>query len=135
MKKFWMLLAVGFVLTGCADTQGAGNNNDSSSEVTSSQEKAEVVHVTISVSVDGEAIDDGTQELELEEGTNLLEAMKEHYEIEETDTFITAINGHSQDTDAGKYWLFDLNGEMAPTGANDTVLQEGDVVEWKLEAM
>lgn len=24
--------------------------------------------------------------------------------------------------------------EMAPTGANDTKLEEGDVVEWKLEA-
>lgn len=135
MKKVWMLLAVGFVLTGCADTQGAANTTESSAAVSSAQEKAEVIHVTVSVSVDGESIEQGTQELELEKDTNLLDAMKEHYEIEETDTFITSINGYSQDTEAGKYWLFDLNGEMAPAGANDTVLQEGDVVEWKLEAM
>lgn len=60
--------------------------------------------------------------------------MEEHYELEEADGFISAINGHEQDEEAGKYWLFDLNGEMAEVGAAELELSDGDLVEWKLEA-
>lgn len=131
MKKLLALLATGFILTGCMGPE-SDTEVDISNEISSVVEDA--VSVTISVTVDGELIEDGTKELEVEAGSILLDVMKDAFEIEETNTFIDSINGHEQDADAGRYWLFDVNGEMAPAGANDTELEEGDVVEWKLEA-
>ena len=130
MKKFLALLAAGFVLTGCSTTDTAV---ESSSEAVVSSVVEESISVTIQISVDGESVDDLTKTLEVEEGAILLDVMKEHYEIEETDTFINTINGYQQDDANGKYWLFDVNGEMGMKGANETELQEGDVIEWKLE--
>lgn len=130
MKKILALLAAGFVLTGCSTTDTAV---ESSSEAAVSSVVEESISVTIQVSVDGEGVDDLTKTLEVEEGAILLDVMKEHYEIEETDTFINTINGYQQDDANGKYWLFDVNGEMGMKGANETELQEGDVIEWKLE--
>ncbi|CZR08920.1 protein of unknown function [Trichococcus flocculiformis] len=134
MKKYLALLAAGFILTGCGVSDSDTQVTETSSAVSSSVAE-ETVAVTIHVSVDGEEIEGGTKEVEVEPGAILLDVMKENYEIVEKDTFIESINGHEQDVEASKYWLFDLNGEMAPAGANDTELQEGDVVEWKLEPL
>lgn len=132
MKKYLLLLASGFILAGC---QAPQTTEESVSETIESTIAEETITVTVRLLVDGEEIEGGSQELQVEEGAILLDVMKENYEIEEADGFITSINGQAQDEDAGKYWLFDLNGEMAPVGANETELQEGDLVEWKLEAM
>lgn len=134
MKKYLMLFTAGFILAGCQSPQET-QESVSETVISSSVAEEETITVTIRISIDGEEIEGGSKELEVAEGANLLDVMKENYDVEETDTFITAIEGHEQDTEAGKYWLFDLNGEMAPVGASDTELQEGDVVEWKLEAM
>lgn len=141
MKKLLTFLTAGLILAGCsADTGNESQSSAVSDEAVSStavasSEAKETVAVTITISVDGKEIEDGTQQLEVEPDMNLLEVMKENYDIEEENAFITSINGHKQDEEAGKYWLFDINGEMAPAGANDTKLQEGDTVEWKLEAI
>ncbi|MGP6139910.1 MULTISPECIES: DUF4430 domain-containing protein [unclassified Jeotgalibaca] len=132
MKKYLFLLASGFILAGCQSPQ---TTEESISESTISSVMAETITVTMRMSIDGEEVEGGSQEIQVEEGAILLDVMKENYDIEETDGFITSIDGQEQDTEAGKYWLFDINGEMAPVGANETELQEGDVVEWKLEAM
>lgn len=134
MKTYLMLFTAGFILAGCQSPQET-QESVSETVISSSVAEEETITVTIQISIDGEEIEGVSKELEVAEGANLLDVMKENYDVEETDTFITAIEGHEQDTEAGKYWLFDLNGEMAPVGASDTELQEGDVVEWKLEAM
>ena len=90
------------------------------------------VEITIDIYVDGELIDDGSQTIEVEEGAILLDVMKEHFDIEEKDGFISAINGHEQNADENRWWLYDVNGEMAEVGAGDLELAEGDLVEWKL---
>ena len=135
MKKIWMLFIAGFILTGCAD---AGNNaldsaeNQSSVKVSSSVKSEEAISVTIQVTDEGKLIEEGTKTVEVEAGTNLLEAMKSNFEIEEDNGFITSINGHEQDDQAKKYWLFDINGEESMVGAGDLELQEGDLVEFHL---
>lgn len=53
--------------------------------------------------------------------------------FEEEGGFVTSINGISQDTEAGCYWVYYINGDFAPVGAGDYVVQEGDEITWKLE--
>ena len=131
MKKWLLLLASTLVLVGCGQTT---QTEETASTPVESSEQAVLAEVTVSVTVDGEEIDEGEQVLEVEEGAILLDVMKEHYELEEADGFISAINGYEQDEEAGKYWLFDLNGEMAEVGAAELELSDDDLVEWKLEA-
>ena len=137
MKKWLLLLSASFVLVACgeqmpADTSGSNVENEVSSEVASSE--AELVEVTLSVTEDGELITDGEQVVEVEAGAILLDVMKENYEIVEENTFISAINGVEQNADAGKWWVFDVNGAMGEKGAAEIELQAGDLIEWKLEA-
>lgn len=139
MKKWLLLLSASFILTACGE-QTTETSTDTTSQETSSviedasTEDAVTVEVTISVTEDGELIENGEQVVEVEEGALLLDVMKENFEIEETDTFINAINGVEQDATANKWWLFDVNGEMAQAGAAETELKAGDLIEWKLEA-
>lgn len=139
MKKWLLLLSASFILTACGE-QTTETSTDTTSQETSSviedasTEDAVTVEVTISVTEDGELIENGEQVVEVEEGALLLDVMKENFEIEETDTFINAINGVEQDANANKWWLFDVNGEMAQKGAAETELKAGDLIEWKLEA-
>lgn len=140
MKKLWMLFAAGFILTGCADNgnkdlssaETAGQATSSMEAVTSVKDE-DAISVTVHVKEDGKEIEDGTKELEVESGAILLDVMKENYEIEDDNDFITSINGHKQDDEAKKYWLFKVNGEDSMVGAHQTELQEGDVVEFNLE--
>lgn len=137
MKKWLLLTASALFLVGCGEVETppaeSVESMSSTAESVAVVEDA-MVSATIKVTVDGEAIDDGEQEVEVEEGTMLLDVMEEYYEIEETDTFISSINGHAQDADANKWWLFDVNGEMSEVGAADLEVKEGDLIEWKLEA-
>lgn len=133
MKK--LLLLSTLLLVGCGQT--TNETADVSAPVTiesSSEVEVQELLVSISVTVDGEVIEEGDVEVEVEEGQNLLEVMKENFDIEEADGFISSINGYEQDDAEGKYWLYDVNGEMAEVGAADFELSDGDQIEWKLEA-
>lgn len=133
MKK--LLLLSTLLLVGCGQT--TNETADVSVPVTiesSSEVEVQELLVSISVTVDGEVIEEGDVEVEVEEGQNLLEVMKENFDIEEADGFISSINGYEQDDAEGKYWLYDVNGEMAEVGAADFELSDGDQIEWKLEA-
>lgn len=139
MKKL-LLLSTALLLVACGQTtndtveeaapETVETTVESSTEADSAQE--EVINIT--VSVDGEVIEEGEQEVELEDGKNLLDLMEANFDIEQTDGFISSINGCEQDEEAGKYWLYNVNGEMAEVGAKELELNDGDRIEWKLEA-
>lgn len=118
-----LLLAAG-ILAGCGTTEQPQQNQQA-------EQKTEQ-QVTITLSEDGEEI--SSKEVSFEEGDNLLDIMKENFEIEEDGGFITAIDGHSQDENANKYWLFTVNGEMSQVGANELELKDGDDVVFDLQA-
>lgn len=122
MKKWFLLLFAGTMLSACGTT-------DSEEAVA---ESTDVAEVTINVSVEGELIENGTVETTVEPGEFLLEVMREEFEIVDEGGFITAINGIEQDTENDKYWLFDLNDEMAPVGAHELELNDGDVIDFDL---
>ena len=57
----------------------------------------------------------------------------EAYKFEEKDGFITSIDGHAQDEAKGLYWMFKVNGEMAPKAANQITVKDGDKLEFYQE--
>ncbi|WP_239254740.1 DUF4430 domain-containing protein [Listeria ilorinensis] len=73
-----------------------------------------------------------TQKIKADQGMSLFTIMKEYFEVEDEDGFITSINGVSQNESAGEYWLFEVNGEMSPKGAKDVFPKNGDQISWDL---
>ena len=51
-----------------------------------------------------------------------MKVLKANYKIEEKNGMITSIDGHSQDEAKGLYWMYKINGEMAPKGAAETTV-------------
>lgn len=117
-----LLLAAG-ILAGCGTTEQQEQNQQA--------EQQTEQQVTVTLSEDGEEI--SSKEVSFEEDDILLDVMKENFEIEEDAGFITSIDGHSQNKDENKYWLFTVNGEMSPVGANEVELKDGDEVVFNLQ--
>ncbi|GAB2323676.1 DUF4430 domain-containing protein [Alkalibacterium sp. m-11] len=142
MKKtvnlFTLSLLSTLVITGC-NTNDTENTEDAAVEENQSEESVETAEDTATVSIvlqeGGDVIEGSEQEVEVEEGMTLLDVMHEHYDVEDDGGFITSIEGISQDEEEGHWWLFDINGEMAPAGAGETYLDDGDEVVWNLGGM
>lgn len=127
MKKivFSLLLALSTtIFVGCSGDAAPTPSPTSSSIVST-------ISVTVTLSVDGKQKD--SKKLTVTEGEDLLTAIKSSFSIEETDGFITSIDGDTQDEAAGKYWLFTVNGEMSPVGAKEVVLKQGDKIVFTLD--
>ena len=62
-----------------------------------------------------------------------MKVLKANYKIEEKNGMITSIDGHSQDEAKGLYWMYKINGEMAPKGAAETTVKKGDKIEFYQE--
>lgn len=134
MKKMNLLfLTILGVLTisGCA-TNTPETKSTSSNESSTSQAIAQTT-ATIVITVDGKEVEN--KEVSFNEGDVLYDVMAANFEIKDQEGFINSIDGQSQDESAGKYWMYDLNGEMALEGAKDLVLKSGDTVLFKLEVM
>lgn len=143
-QKIWikssllMILVLG--LTACQTTEPKTEettaiNTVESTVVDSSvkaDEKSEAT-IVIKITVDGEEIAN-QEDIKINEGDILLDVMKASFKVQEKDGFVTAIEGHTQDEKANKFWMFDVNGEMAPVGAGEYKLKDQDQIVWKLEA-
>src|SRR5699024_9439318 len=117
---FAMILTVG-VLFGCDSTNVEPNN--------SATEQAEVqVEIIISVE-NGEDII-ATEELAIESGTNLMTLMEDNFEVVNDGGFISSINGIEAEDGQTYAWLYTINGEHAMTGAEDYIIEDGDVIEF-----
>lgn len=127
MKKWLFLMSASATLVACG--------TEATETAESINQANDLIEVTINVAVDGETIEDGSITSNVEEDAVLFDVMEASFDVEDEDGFITAINGYEQDEDANKYWLFDLNGEMAPVGAQDLKLSDGDVVDFNLEEL
>ncbi|MBM7642549.1 DUF4430 domain-containing protein [Streptococcus loxodontisalivarius] len=131
MKKIFslaLLFVTSLVLVAC----GNGTATETSSSSSSSSSQVAKESFTLTIEVDGKQTAEET--LEFTEGQTLMEVLKANHEVEEKDGFITSIDGQAQDIAAGKYWMFEINGQMADKGANDIEVQKGDKVRFYLEA-
>lgn len=140
MSRWMMLLIAAMIVTGCTeDTQNTDPTNNKvitetvDQEATTSAADTQEVTASIKILIDGELQTDLSQEVSVPEGTTLMEVMTENYEIVHENSFITEINSHQQDLEANRFWLYDINGEMAMVGISEYEIEEGDVIEWKLE--
>ena len=139
MKKAMWLFVISLFLGACSTEQPAENQAIDSSvateEVDSSNEVVEeTVTVNVEIIIDEEVVSELSKELEVEAGIVLLDVMKDHYDIEEENTFIQAIEGFEQNEDDNTWWVYELNEEEAFEGAADYEVQDGDQITWALVA-
>ncbi|MCW6677376.1 DUF4430 domain-containing protein [Aerococcaceae bacterium NML180378] len=119
MKKLLMSLAAVAVLTGCQSTPSTDNGEAA---------------VKVEILVQGEAVADKAKTIKVEAGEDVLDAIKDNYEVVENNGLITAIAGIESDKgdNKGRYWKLVVNGEMSMVGAKDVKLKEGDTVTFDL---
>lgn len=98
-------------------------------EETAQTEQTEVqLEIIISLEHGEEVLEQ--EELEVEEGTNLMEVLKSNFEIEEEGGFINSINGIEAEDGEPYFWSIQINGEDAMTGAEDYIVEDGDLIEF-----
>ena len=142
LRKLFLLMSTGFVLSACGtetaetpeeteepDVADVEETEDGAEEETTADE----ITTDFDIIIDGESVADLSEEVTVPEGTYLLDAMEDTYDIEEEGGFISAIEGHEQDEEEGLYWLYYINDEMPSVGAADYELEDGDQIEWSLE--
>lgn len=134
MKKKQLLLSgliLGmFLISGCT-TQA----NEATLTTTTTQESVSPVEQTATIILQEDGKEITKEVVSFEPGAVVFDVMDEHFEIVHQDGFITSIDGMTQDEAANKYWLYDINGEMALKGAKELALQAGDEILFKLEEM
>jgi hypothetical protein len=68
-------------------------------------------------------------------GTSVLNATQSVVSVQSDwygdSAFVTSIEGVPNDPDAGLWWQYWVNEELAPVAANKYIPQEGDVIAWK----
>lgn len=138
LKKTVLLLCAVWLTAACSNPQTTNESTTLTTVITQESSKQVVdqnATVTLNISVDGQPVEGSPFALEVEKGTKLLDVMKEHLDIQEANGFISSINGIEQNTGEhqGKWWLFDYNGKMSEVGASEVILNDGDIVDWKLE--
>lgn len=134
MKKKQLLLSgliLGmFLVSGCT-TQA----NEATVSTTTTQESVAPVEQTATIILQEDGKEITKEVVSFEPGAVVFDVMDEHFEIVHQDGFITSIDGMTQDEATNKYWLYDINGEMALKGAKELALQAGDEILFKLEEM
>lgn len=129
MKKLvstlFALLAL-LSVTGCAAVRFEESSASSSSVVKQSEQTVQL----IVQSADGQPKE---QTVTFEEGDSVLEILDAAYDIEETNGFITAIDGLKQDESKKTYWMYKVNGEVADKGAGELEPKAGDKIEFYQE--
>ncbi|WP_163526264.1 DUF4430 domain-containing protein [Halobacillus ihumii] len=125
MRKMYALITALmvtlFVLAGC-QTEGGGE------EASTSQEEKQEVTLNIELSKNkGEKVL-ANEEVTVEEGTVLMEVMKNNFEVAEKDGFITGLEGITASEGEQKAWMFTINGETSMVGANKYEVKQGDEI-------
>ncbi|HNT30577.1 MAG TPA: DUF4430 domain-containing protein [bacterium] len=134
MKKYVLVLLSGLLVVTAGCTKTDTTTQEGQEEQTSDTTPASVATVVIN---------DGQNAQSYEQGIttgitayDLLASVAEKYgftvdaEESEYGVMINGINGIQADTTAGKYWLWNLNGEMASVGADAYEVQPGDSIEF-----
>lgn len=77
--------------------------------------------------------DQTDEKVTFKDGESVMDVLKANYKVEEKNGLITSIDGVKQDEKAGKYWMFKVNGEVAPKGAKDIKVKDGDKIDFYQE--
>lgn len=128
-KKLSLLIASLF-LVGCT-TIDPSSNTQTLEE--SNIKQAQTMEITIQLKINDAS--DQQKEISVKEGTTALDALKQAYDVKESDGFVTEIDGYANDEATQTYWMYEVNGEMAEVGAGDYLLTDQDTMTWTLETI
>lgn len=128
MKKISSILVLALALISLTACVSQSTSKTSSSSASSIKQE-ETAHFVIKKSDDKEE----KKEVTFTKGQTILEVMQKEFQIKESNGIITSIDGTSQDEAKKTYWMYKVNGEMAPKLAGETPLKKGDIVEFYLE--
>lgn len=117
-----LVLSVLFV-SGCTSEKNTSGTSDTRS----------IGEIEVAISLVKDGTETEKKEFTTAEDSTLMEAMKDQFELEEDNGMITSIEGVAQDEAQGYYWVYTINNEMINTGAKDTILKQGDQVEFTYE--
>lgn len=133
IAAFAMVACLG--LAGCSSGSSA-SSEESSAESSAAADAQEDIAVTVNVGGnESDGVQAATETVVVPVGASVTDALNgTTYTIVsengEYGTFVTSINGvDATDTTA---WVYTVNGEQATVGADEYVLNDGDVVEWTL---
>lgn len=140
MRKLLLNLLTVFVailvLVGCTAEEPSNapkENQESQAENGNSEQNNELTaSITISLDQETEIIEE--KDVSFEEGALLLDVLKENFEIEEKDGFVTSIEGISAKEGETKFWAFFVNGEMATVGAGEYEVKSGDSISFDFQS-
>ncbi|MBL5010360.1 hypothetical protein CUZ96_0023 [Enterococcus lactis] len=114
------------MLTSCSTTNTPSTSNQKE-EVKTSQK------ATITLQENGQNF--LKKEVTFKKGETLLTILKQNFEVEENDGFITSLEGRSQDEKNQTYWMFTVDGKSATTGAKEIELNNGQSVIFNLSKL
>ncbi|HDR7495001.1 TPA: DUF4430 domain-containing protein [Bacillus cereus] len=118
---FLLLTMMIFVFAGCQGKKEEAKKTD-----------VKTHQVTIEVTTDNGKNKVAKENVKVEDGENLYDAMKAKFKIEDDKGMITSINNIKQNKNENKYWMFDINKEPAIKGVKDIQLKAGDLINWDL---
>src|SRR5690625_130773 len=113
MLLFSIILTSLLIVTGCAENNPESTQPDSTESSEVNETKIEIV-----ISKDEGAEELSSKEIVIEEDDILMDVLKDNFDVEEDNGFITAIDGVEQDVDAQIGWIYFVNDETAMVGAN-----------------
>ena len=110
--------------------------SDSQSKVAGVQTQASQLKVTQNI-FGGEKPVNTTYRGKVERGTTALQLLREQAKViikgKGENAFVTAINDRKADESIKEFWAMSINGKPSTVGAGSYQLQDGDIVEWKIE--
>ncbi|PBB05489.1 MULTISPECIES: DUF4430 domain-containing protein [Salimicrobium] len=116
------------LLTGC---QAESETSESQEEGSQSSQEIEAT-VELTKNQGEEQVEE--KDITVEEGTVLMDAMEENFEVEEKDGFINGIEGISAEEGEKKAWVYDVNGEEATVGAAEYEIEDGDEIHFDFQS-
>lgn len=122
------------ILTACGTNDSSNNasqNQNNTAENSEQQEEA-TVRIVLSKNKEAEILEE--KEVEIEEGDNLLDVMKENFDIEEEGGFINSLEGLALDEEKKMSWMFSINDEMSMVGAAEVELKDGDIINFDYQS-
>ncbi len=136
MKQMLRMLLASLFMVGALVACGGEESTQSSESKNnvSQEEKQEIVQVTISQNNGEKTITE--KEVKIEEGTTVMDVMKNNFEIETASGggFITTIEGLKAEKSEKMAWFFTVNGEEAQVGAKEYELEPGDKLVWDMHS-
>lgn len=90
------------------------------------QKTATPTNVKVTVSIKPANEKTSSKKVALNAKNSVMDALKKAYTVKEDNGFVTEINGKKQDKAKRLYWMYKINNKMAPKGAKEIKVKNGD---------